>query len=167
MKNSKDSSTSNSENPTSSRSSARSNRSTDTDSNSRFASSDETQNIESPRSAASTESEATISGGQLNSAYTSESILPEAFAANLPPESRENIERAITRGRDLVIEARDYLRNNPAEAAGLVACSGAILWALFGTKPGRRIVEVGAPILSRYIADGINQTFALQGRQLQ
>lgn len=138
----------------------------------RFTSSDETQNIESPRSASET-SDSEISAGRMTDSVSNigsdlgDSVLPEAFAANLPPESRENIERALSRGRDYFSEARQYIRENPAEAAGLIACSGAILWALFGTKPGRRIVEIGRPVVSRYLADGINQTFALQGRQLQ
>lgn len=93
--------------------------------------------------------------------------LPSMFAAGLAPESAENLERLLNKGRDVLLETKAYVKENPGEAAGLIACSGAILWALLGTKPGRRLVEYGTPVLSRYLATGFNQTFALQGRQLQ
>ncbi len=93
--------------------------------------------------------------------------LPSAFAANLPPESRENLERLLTNGREFLRETRTYVKENPGEAAGLVAVGGAILWALFGTKPGRRLWEVGQPLASRFLADNISSTFNLTGRTLQ
>lgn len=152
----------------------------------RFLSSDETQPIESGRSSGrsdigvdvgpgsektslSDDSEATrISDGMRSQSFADEAVhLPPMFAAGLAPETKENLERLLTKGREVFTETRTYVKENPAEAAGLIACSGAILWALLGTKPGRRVVEYGTPILSRYLATNFNQTFALQGRNLQ
>lgn len=162
----------------------------------RFLSSDETQPIESGRNSessdigtgagsgktsADSDQDATrISDGMRASSYGGDQQsmsyephagdqvhLPSMFAAGLAPETKENLERLLTKSRAILLETKTYVQENPAEAAGLLACSGALLWALLGSKPGRRVVEYGAPHLSRYLATHFNQTFALQGRQLQ
>jgi hypothetical protein len=176
----------------------------------RFLSSDETQPIESGRSSegsdlgadvgtaadkTSTESDKgatrindgmrtqAFDDGMRTQAFDEGVHLPSMFAAGLAPETKENLERFLTKGREALLETKTYVKDNPAEAAGLLACSGAILWALLGTKPGRRIVEYGTPLLSSYLASNFSQTFgqslgqnlsqnssqssSLKGRQLQ
>ena len=93
--------------------------------------------------------------------------LSAALTSGFPDESRENLENLFLKGRDLVHEARTYVRDNPAEAAGLLAASGAVLWALLGTRPGRHLLEIGSPKLSHWLATGINETFQVQPKNLQ
>lgn len=87
--------------------------------------------------------------------------LIEEVGKNLPQENREAIERWMSDATEYAREARTYVRENPGEAAGLALTAGAVLWALFGTKPGRYVFEAGSaaamPAISSWIAKNFNQ----------
>ena len=90
-----------------------------------------------------------------------------ALASGFPVESRENLEDLFFKGRVIYQDAKNYINEHPAEAAGLIAASGAILWALLGTKPGRHVVELGSPRFSQWLVAGINETLQVQPKNLQ
>lgn len=85
----------------------------------------------------------------------------QMFTDSLPPQGREMVERIVNESDFYVDEVRRYVRTNPREALGLAATFGMVLWALFGTKPGRRLVDMGTaaakPVVSGWLSQGISQ----------
>lgn len=85
--------------------------------------------------------------------------LPDMINRSLPPESREHVERLMRDAQTAVRDVRSYARQNPGEAIGLACTAGAVLWALLGTKPGRRVLESGSAIAMPYVSQWVSRNF--------
>jgi ElaB/YqjD/DUF883 family membrane-anchored ribosome-binding protein len=72
------------------------------------------------------------------------------IAQSLAEESQEGVDRILGEIKTGFEVARDYVVENPREAAGLAVCAGVVAWALLGTKPGRKVFEAGTAVAVPY-----------------
>jgi ElaB/YqjD/DUF883 family membrane-anchored ribosome-binding protein len=68
------------------------------------------------------------------------------LADAIPQERREQIESLVDDSKSFVTRARTYVVANPLAAAGIAIVAGAAIWALFGTKGGRKVLSAGKSI---------------------
>jgi hypothetical protein len=75
-------------------------------------------------------------------------------------ELGEGLEDIMDEVKDYFEESRNYVSENPREAAGLAIAAGFAAWALLGTKPGRSILEAGAgfavPEISKWFSRNVS-----------
>lgn len=78
------------------------------------------------------------------------------ISQSLAQGGQESVDQALSQVGDWMIEAKDYVQENPREAIAIAAAVGLSAWALFATKPGRRIFESGAglvmPEISKWLS---------------
>ena len=96
---------------------------------------------------------------------TTDSSKPQPNHLNFSLESlhldnRENVDRLISLAKDYLQKSKAYIDENPTEAAALAASIGIGGWALFSTKPGRRVFDFGAALAIPSIAQWIKTNFA-------
>ena len=65
----------------------------------------------------------------------------------LPAESRESLEQLLNESSGYFRRARSYVSANPVQAAGIAILGAGALWALFATKPGRKVVDAGKTLV--------------------
>lgn len=67
-------------------------------------------------------------------------------AQGISEEGQESIERVVEDVKSYFDKGREYVSENPKEAAGLAVAAGFAAWALLGTKPGRMLFEAGSAV---------------------
>lgn len=129
----------------------------------RSSTSDRTDRTDRSVSASSREDEfssASRSGGGNSSLQQMESgserkSIGAIISQSLAEESQEGIDRLLNEVKTYFESGREYIKENPREAAGLAVAAGICAWALLGTRPGRAIFESGAakgvPFVTRWI----------------
>ena len=79
---------------------------------------------------------------------------------SLAEESQDGVERLLTEVKENFEMAKEYIAENPREAAGLAVCAAAVTWALLGTKPGRQLFEAGSAIAVPYATKWVARNFS-------
>ena len=74
----------------------------------------------------------------------------------LTVEGRENLEQLFADSKSFFSKARNYIEENPREAAAVALTGIGVAWFFASTKPGRRAFEsvrgMATPILSEWVA---------------
>lgn len=79
---------------------------------------------------------------------------------NLARGTQERVDKAMDTVSGYVESVKDYVTENPKEAAALAASIGLAAWALFYTKPGRRVFDKGAAVIVPEVSKWVTETFS-------
>ncbi len=82
------------------------------------------------------------------------------IAENLARESQEKIDRALGQFNGYFTQTTSYISSNPREATAIAVAAGMVAWVLLGTKPGRRIFEMGAAMVIPEATKWVQNNFA-------
>lgn len=86
--------------------------------------------------------------------------LSAIIGQSLAQESQEGVERVFSQVNEYLTQTKEYINENPKEAAALAVSLGIAAWAFTATKPGRRAFEIGAafavPQLSKWFTSNFS-----------
>ena len=80
-------------------------------------------------------------------------------AGSLAQESQEGVDRIISQVRSYFNIGKDYINENPREAAGLAVSIAVGTWAVLGTKPGRKAFEASSVVAIPRIVKWVKENF--------
>ena len=79
---------------------------------------------------------------------------------SLAQESQEGVDRVFSQLNGYFTQGKDYVNENPKEAAALAISLGVAAWALTCTKPGRKMFEAGATMAVPRMAKWFTANFS-------
>ena len=93
---------------------------------------------------------------------------PSLTAANLKNQTKDALTETASYADDIVSEVKSwvksgtsYMSENPKEAVVIAATVGIAAWALYSTKPGRRLFEAAAdrfiPEVGHWLSENFNK----------
>lgn len=90
-------------------------------------------------------------------------IAPKSIGAvigeSLAKDTQERVDQVLNQVNDHFRTAKEYVTENPKEAAAIVASVGLAAWVLLYTKPGRQVFEKGSAVLVPQISKWITANF--------
>lgn len=120
-------------------------------------------NSNTSNSAKSSKSRGEKSEGRSETSNTA-SDTPKSLSAiigqSLAQESQEGVERVFSQLNAYLTEGKEYINENPKEAAALAVSLGVAAWALTCTKPGRRLFETSATFAVPQITKWLSSNFS-------
>jgi hypothetical protein len=78
-------------------------------------------------------------------------------------DTHARVDEVLERVNGYFSSAKEYVTENPKEAAALAVAVVVAGWALLYTKPGRSIFEKGAGVVVPQLSDWISQNFSSAG----
>ncbi len=121
------------------------------------------KNRGSSRSSRSMTEMSEASGKQMSETKGQDSSLTsftEIFTKRLGPEGKKSIEEMGEKLSGYVDEAKTYIEESPKQAIAMGAAAALGVWALFFTKPGRRLCQMSGTALAPKAQEWLSSTFS-------